>query len=105
MDPNEQVMLKIVKELENFQECPYDRYTERRKKEEISISKFTMEEMLELIWDHPWNDPIDILEEFALKCGLFKATSKLSDQKRIFSISEKTALKFIEEIKGEMQYE
>lgn len=99
MSKNEQAILIIVSELKCYPEVMYDKECPDCIREEMSISQFALGEMLDLLWDHPWSEPIDIIDDFVLKCHLYKTTSVLSDQKRVFSISEKTALTLIKKLK------
>ena len=81
-------------------ERPYDDYSyPDHEKEEITFSRWALNEMLGLIWDHPQNLASEIVEDFAFRCLMYKKISELPDQKRIFTIAADTALEILEEIK------
>lgn len=96
---NERALLIIVAALECYPERPYDSSCPDDEKEEISFSQWALNELLDLIWDHPWTAASDIIEDFVYKCREYVVTSKLPVQKRIFDIAEKTAIQLLKDIK------
>ena len=96
---NERALLYIVAALGCYQERPYDNSWPESEKQEITFSHWTLNEILDLVWDHPFTLASDTIEEFALRLQVYEVTSVTEDQKRIFSIAAKTAWKLLEEIK------
>lgn len=97
---NERALLIIVSAIDDSNECPYDdRTCSYYKKEEISFSNWALNEMLELVWDHPWSLASEVIEGFALKCVMYEKTTPLAKQKRVFKIASKTAFDILEAIK------
>lgn len=70
--------------------------------EEISIARWTAAEVAEAIADHPFDDPKDIMENFALKMMCFRASSESRPSERIFALAAETALEWLEIIKNEL---
>ncbi len=99
MRVNERALLTVVAVLGCYPERPYDNSYSEDEKEEISFSQWALNELLDLLWDHPWTAASDVIEEFACKCQIYVATSVLPDQKRIFDIAEKTAMQLLKDIK------
>lgn len=96
---NERALLTIVAALGCYNERPYDRSYSDAEKEEITFSHWAIDEILNLVWDHPFVLASDTVEEFTLKLQIYAITSVTEDQKRIFTIAANTALKLLEEIK------
>lgn len=69
--------------------------------EEVSVARWTAAEVAEAIVDHPFNDPEDILENFALKMMYFRANAEDRPSERIFAIAAETALEWLDIIKNE----
>jgi hypothetical protein len=67
--------------------------------EEVSFSKWAMEELVQQVWDHPWTMASDTVEEFALKMEVYAATSVTDAQRRIFKIAAETAWETLEGIR------
>lgn len=66
--------------------------------EEIAFSRCAIEEILQLVWDHPWTLASETIEDFALKMKFYKEASVTDDQKRIFSVLAETAWEVLQEI-------
>ena len=64
-----------------------------------ALDEHELEEILNLVWDHPWTLASETIERFGLTMMQFASTSVTRDQKRIFSIAADTAFDFLEEIK------
>lgn len=100
MRVNEQALLIIVTALNNYsEEHPYDNKWSDDEKAEATFSHWALDEILGLVWDHPWTMASDTVEDFILKCQLCQVASKLPEQKRIFSIAKWTALEILDAIK------
>lgn len=67
--------------------------------EEVSFSKWAMEELVQQVWDHPWTMASDTVEEFALKMEVYAATSVTDAQRRIFKIAAETAWETLEGVR------
>ena len=97
---NERALLAIVAAIEEYpNDRPYNNSCPDHEKEVITFSRWALEEILNLVWDHPWTLASDVVENFALQCQIYELSSELPDQKRIFSIAAKTALELLEDIK------
>ena len=55
--------------------------------EESCFSRWAAWEMIEAILDHPFDDPEDVIEEFAIKMVLFSSIADGTDEGLIFSIA------------------
>lgn len=55
--------------------------------EESCFSRWAAAELIEAILDHPFDDPEDIIEQFALKMIFYSAVADGTDEGRIFSIA------------------
>lgn len=96
---NERALLIIVSALGCYQERPYDNSTPNEEKEQITFSHWALDEILNLVWEHPFTLASDTIEDFALKLQIYAVVSVTQDQKRIFTIAANTALGILEEIK------
>lgn len=95
---NELALLTIVAALSYFQECPYDISWTDQEKEEATFSRWMLNEMLDIVWDNPWQLASDTIKNLILKLQLYVKTSKTQDQIRIFSIAAETASEILEKI-------
>jgi hypothetical protein len=95
---NDRALLVIVAALDEYEEAPGIDWPDHEK-EEITFSRWALEEILNLVWDHPWTLASETIERFGLTMMQFASTSVTKDQKRIFSIAADTAFDFLEEIK------
>lgn len=97
---NDRALLVIVAALNNYsEERPYDNDWPDDKKAEVTFSHWALDEILDLVWEHPWTMASDTIENFILKCRLFEATSKLPEHKQIFSIAARTGMEILDEVK------
>lgn len=94
---NERALLTIIKALDDYMEPPRVDWTDHEK-EEVTFSRWALEEILNLVWENPCTPASDIIEEFALKLEFWTLTAVNRDQKRIFGIAAETAWEFLEEI-------
>lgn len=95
---NERALLAIVAALDEYEETPRLDWPDHEK-EEITFTRWALEEILNLVWDHPWTLASETIEHFGLIMMQFSSTSVTRDQKRIFSIAADTAFDFLEDIK------
>lgn len=96
---NDKSLLLIVSILSSYPERPYDSLWPDHEKEEVTFSKWALTEMLDLIWDHPWELASETVWNFEVRCRFYIEASVTDDQKRIFTIAAQTANDLFEEIK------
>lgn len=94
---NEQALIVIVNTLNGYTDLLRVDWPDS-KKEQIIFSRWALEEILELVWDHPWILASETIEAFALKLEIWSATAATEGQKRIFAVAAETAWKFLEDI-------
>lgn len=99
MRVNERALLAIRAALDCYPEHPYDKSWPDDEKEKATFSHWALDEILDLVWDHPWTLASEVIEDFELKCHLYALEAVTTDQKRIFTIAAQTASKLLEEIK------
>lgn len=99
MRVNERALLTIVAALGCYTEQPYDNSWPDHEKEEVTFSHWALEEILDLVWDHPWTLASEVIEDFELRCRLYALSSLMPDQKRIFTIAAQTASEILDEVK------
>lgn len=100
MRVNERALMFIVAAIGNYpEERPYDNDWPDDEKAEVTFSHWALDEILDLVWDHPWTMASDTIEDFIFKCQVAEMASELPEQKRIFSIAAKTAVEILDEIK------
>lgn len=100
MRVNERALLVIVAALGNYAgERPYDNDWPDDEKAEMTFSHWALDEILDLVWDHPWTMASDTIEDFILYCQMCEAASTLPKQKQIFSIATRAALEILDDIK------
>ena len=96
---NERAIVYLTQMLDCYENIPYLDWPQHEL-EEFAFSRCAIEEILQLIWDHPWTLASDIIEDFVLKMEFYKKSSVTDDQERIFSVSEETALEVLQEIES-----
>lgn len=94
---NDRALLAIVAALDRYEEPPRLDWPDHER-EEVTFTRWALEEILDLVWDHPWTLASETIENFALTMMQFAATSVTKEQKRIFSIASDAAFEFLEEI-------
>lgn len=96
---NDKALLIIVMVLSEYPEDrPYDNNWPKHKKEEITFSKWALNELLDEVWDHPWTLASETIFNFILRCQIYAASSVTDGQRRIFEIASKTATELLEKI-------
>lgn len=94
---NERAIVYLTQMLDCYENIPYLDWPQHEL-EEFAFSRCAIEEVLQLVWDHPWTLASDTIEDFALKMELYKDSSVTDDQKRIFSVLAETAWGVLQEI-------
>lgn len=94
---NEQALLSITKILDGYKEPPGIDWP-KQEKEELSFTSWALEEILLLVWDHPWTLASETIEKFAMKMMAYMAMAVSEDQKRIFTVAAETAWELLDEI-------
>lgn len=94
---NERVIMALMRILDIHEDAPRLDWSQHEL-EEVAFSRCAIEEILQLVWDHPWTLASDTIEDFALKMELYKDLSVTDEQRRIFSVMAETALEVLQEI-------
>lgn len=94
---NERAIVYLTQMLDCYENIPYLDWPQHEL-EEFAFSRCAIEEILQLIWDHPWTLASDIIEDFALKMELYKGSSVTDEQKRVFSVLAETSWEILQEI-------
>lgn len=94
---NERAIMFLTRMLDCYENIPYLDWPQHEL-EEFAFSRCAIEEILQLIWDHPWTLASDIIEDFALKMELYKGSSVTDEQKRVFSVLAETSWEILQEI-------
>lgn len=94
---NERALMALMRMLNMYEDAPRLDFPQHEL-EEIAFSRCAIEEILQLVWDHPWTLASDIIEDFALKMELYKDSSVTDEQKRVFSVLAETAWEILQEI-------
>lgn len=94
---NERAIITLNRMLEVYEDAPYFDWPQHEI-EEVAFSRCAIEEILQLVWDHPWTLASDTIENFALTMELYKHSSVTDEQRRIFSVLAETACEILQEI-------
>lgn len=94
---NERALMALMLMLNMYEDAPRLDFPQHEL-EEIAFSRCAIEEILQLVWDHPWTLASDTIEDFALKMELYKESSVTDEQKRVFSVLAETAWEILQEI-------
>ncbi len=94
---NERAIMALMRMLNMYEDIPRLDWPQHEA-EKIAFSRCAIEEILQLVWDHPWTLASDTIEDFALKMELYKDSSVTDEQKRIFSVLAETAWEILQEI-------
>ena len=85
---NEQAILFLMEVLNGFEEPPRSDWP-RHEAEEVSFSRWAVEELLQQVWDHPWTLASETVERFRREAGAIRrdlrhgpAAPDLSDRGR-----------------------
>jgi hypothetical protein len=95
---NERAVMELMEILDGYEE-PIGRDWPEHEQQDATFSHWAIDEILNLVWDHPWTPASDTIENFALKLEFFIAESKSEEQRRIFAIAAETAWEILETIK------
>ena len=95
---NDRALATISAAIDSYGETPRLDWPDHEK-EEVTFSRWALEEIQDLVWDHPWTLASETIENFALTMMYFASNSVTRDQRRIFSIAADIACEFLEIIK------
>lgn len=95
---NERAIITLMQILDAYENIPRPWDSAQHEAEEIAFSRCAIEEILKLVWNHPWALASETIEEFALRMELYKDLSVMNEQKRIFSVLAETAWEILQEI-------
>lgn len=96
---NERAILFLMSVLNGFEESPRSDWPQHEA-EEVTFSRWALEELLQDVWDHPWTLASETLEKFASKMEFFSETCNADAQHRIFKIAAETVWEFLDDIKA-----
>ena len=96
---NERAIVYLTQMLEMYEDAPYFDWPQHEL-EEVAFSRCAIEEILQLVWDHPWTLASDTIENFALTMELYKHSSVTDEQRRIFSVLAETTCEILQEIES-----
>lgn len=88
------VLMQMIDMYENVPRLDFPQH----EAEEIAFSRCAIEEILQLVWDHPWTIASETIFTFALTMEEYKASSVTGEHKRVFSVLAETAWEVLEEI-------
>lgn len=94
---NERAIMALMRMLDIYEDVPYLDWSQHEA-EEIAFSRCAIEEILQLVWDHPWTIASETIENFAEKMEFFRDLAVTNEQRRIFSVMAETALEVYQEI-------
>lgn len=94
---NERAIMALMRILDRYEDIPYLDWSQHEA-EEIAFSRCTIEEILQLVWDHPWTLASETIENFAEKMEDYRDSSVTEEQRWIFSVMAETALEVYQEI-------
>lgn len=92
---NDKAYCVLLRFLEEWSEPPGFDWPEEEKAE-VTFSRWTAEELIGQLLDHPLVPAEDIIEEFIIKMEIYAAMPQNHDCGRIFSIAAETAKEFLE---------
>ena len=96
---NERAILFLMSVLNGFEEPPRSDWPQHEA-EEVTFSRWALEELLQDVWDHPWTLASETLEKFASKMELFSETCDTDAKHRIFKIAAETVWELLDDIKA-----
>lgn len=94
---NERAISALMRILNMYEDVPRAGWP-KHKAEEVSFSRCAIEEILQLVMDHPWIPASEIIGNFAEKMESYRDSAVIEDQIRIFSVMSETALRVLQEI-------
>lgn len=96
---NEKAYDVILTWLEGFDESyiDFDNLTEQEH-EEVIFTKWAIEEILQLVWDHPWTLASETVLRFGLEMTECVAKAATDEQRRMFQIALNTAWELLESV-------
>ena len=94
---NERAIIFLLAVLDNFEEPPRPDWPQHEA-EEVTFSRWAVEELLQQVWDHPWTLASETIERFAMQMDVYSETCNTDAQHRIFKIAAETIWSFLDEI-------
>lgn len=94
---NERAIIALMRMLDFYEDVPRLDWPQHEA-EEIAFSRCAIEEILQLVWDHPWTPASETIENFAEEMEIYRDSSVTDEQRRIFSVMAETALEVLQEI-------
>ena len=96
---NERAILFLMSVLKGFEDPPRSDWPQHEA-EEVTFSRWALEELLQQVWDHPWTLASETVERFASKLEIYSETCNTDAQSRIFKIAAETIWEFLDDIKA-----
>lgn len=94
---NERVIMFLMSVLDGLEDPPRSDWPQHEI-EEVTFSRWALEELLQQVWDHPWTLASETTEQLAMKMDIYAQTCATEDQHRIFRIASDTIWEFLSEI-------
>lgn len=94
---NERAIMALMQMLYFYEDSPRLDWPQHEI-EEIAFSRCAIEEILQLVWDHPWTPASETIENFAEMMAVYQTSAVTNEQRRIFSVMAETALETLQEI-------
>lgn len=95
---NERAIMALMRMLNTYEDIPHLSWPQHEA-EEVAFSRCAIEEILQLVWDHPWTLASETIEDFASKMDFYKDSSVTDEQHRVFSVLSETAWEMLQEVK------
>ena len=94
---NERAIMLLLRVLNELEDPPRSDWPQHEI-EEVTFSRWALEELLQQVWDHPWTLASETTEQFAMKMDIYAQTCITEEQHRIFRIASETVWEFLIEI-------
>lgn len=94
---NERAIMFLMSVLNGLEDPPRSDWPQHEI-EEVTFSRWALEELLQQVWDHPWTLASETTEQLAMKMDIYAQTCATEEQHRIFQIASCTIWEFLTEI-------
>lgn len=94
---NERAIMSLMRMLDMYEDVPHLDWPQHEA-EEIAFSRCAIEEILQLVWDHPWTPASETIENFAETMEHYETLAVANIQRRIFSVMAETAWEVLQEV-------
>lgn len=94
---DERAIMALMRMLDMYEDIPHLDWPQHEA-EEIAFSRCAIEEVLQLVWDHPWTPASETVENFAETMAVYQTSAVTNEQRRIFSVMAETAWEVLQEI-------